>query len=815
MDFTIVLISLLTLYGSDEFEMLRALRTLRALRPLRVIARAPNLKRVVATIFVAIPSAGNVALVCCLFFLIFGIVGVGIFKGAFGYCEFPSAEVQTMVDAEYGLYKANFKKLLSREACEALVDTDGNSGAWTVHSYNFDNVGNAMSMLFQMSTTEGWVDMMYAGVDATGVDTHPVEGWSPGYCYFFVAFIIVGSFFAVNLFVGSVIEAYEECRPSAADEGKGIGGLMMSDAQREWVETQKLVFQIKLEPKLRPPRGCLRGLRQACFNLVNKPQFGVLVLVLIALNTLTMAMTSYQQSKLVADCIQYAGYAFVSAFALEAVLKLVGLGVAQYWRSNWNRFDFIVLLASGTAIAIEIFSPGSNSDIGAATSLARAARMFQIFRMAKAFSGMQKLFETTIKNLPQLVNISAVLALVMFVYAVMGVELFARVQAPQDELGHRANFQSFAGAFMLLFRACTGEAWNNVMYELMVSGSGSGSGSGSVGAALDPTADGFECIPDPTYAQLVQAREVTGMRWAAVGCSPGTVQTMMYFVSFVVIATFVMLNLFVAVILAKDDDAVLALDKEEVMRLTRVWQDFDEEATYTIPLSKLGHLLHDLAPDFSIEPSRGRGATHPVYMRIAAQIHELHPIAVDEKGRISYMHVAKGLAQYHLTMQKALYSPADGPDSNTGSASTGGTEKDHKQRRMGEIAFSRRKSVSCSQFGLGIDAARAAEVSTALAAVPQLEGLLANARAQVAADKKLGRHESDTGTMHKAELLQLEAMARMMLKAEGGGLKQSKAGDVVGGVASSTIDTWAEREAGLLLLRKWRSKHPEYGPVPA
>jgi hypothetical protein len=103
------------------------------------------------------------------------------------------------------------------------------------------------------------------------------------------------------------------------------------------------------------------------------------------------------------------------------------------------------------------------------------------------------------------------------------------MQAPQDELGHRANSQSFAGACMLLFRACTGEAGNNI----------SGNGSGGVDAALDPTADGFECIPDPTYAQLVRAREVTDMRWAAVGCSPGAVQTMLYFVSFVVIANFV------------------------------------------------------------------------------------------------------------------------------------------------------------------------------------------------------------------------------------------------------------------------------------
>ena len=43
--------------------------------------------------------------------------------------------------------------------------------------------------------------------------------------------------------------------------------------------------------------------------------------------------------------------AFVGGGVFEEGVKLVGLGGAQYWRSNWNRFDFIVLLASGTAIA--------------------------------------------------------------------------------------------------------------------------------------------------------------------------------------------------------------------------------------------------------------------------------------------------------------------------------------------------------------------------------------------------------------------------------------------------------------------------------
>ena len=38
---------------------------------------------------------------------------------------------------------------------------------------NFDNVVNAILTLFQMMTTEGWMSVMYSGIDAAGVDKQP------------------------------------------------------------------------------------------------------------------------------------------------------------------------------------------------------------------------------------------------------------------------------------------------------------------------------------------------------------------------------------------------------------------------------------------------------------------------------------------------------------------------------------------------------------------------------------------------------------------------------------------------------------------
>ena len=85
MDGTLVIISLVdatitAVVGkkSKIFGMLRVFRLVRALRPLRVINRAPGLKLVVQTLLSSLKPIGNIVLICCTFFLIFGILGVQV-----------------------------------------------------------------------------------------------------------------------------------------------------------------------------------------------------------------------------------------------------------------------------------------------------------------------------------------------------------------------------------------------------------------------------------------------------------------------------------------------------------------------------------------------------------------------------------------------------------------------------------------------------------------------------------------------------------------------------------------------------------------
>lgn len=71
---------------------------------------------------------------------------------------------------------------------------------------------------------------------------------------------------------------------------------------------------------------------------------------------------------------------------------------------------------------------------------------------------------TFIGSLPALINVGSLLFLFLYIYAVLGMNLFASVKL-QSNLNERANFQSFGLSLLTLFRASTGENWNYLMNE--------------------------------------------------------------------------------------------------------------------------------------------------------------------------------------------------------------------------------------------------------------------------------------------------------------------------------------------------------------
>ena len=68
---------------------------------------------------------------------------------------------------------------------------------------------------------------------------------------------------------------------------------------------------------------------------------------------------------------------------------------------------------------------------------------------------MKQLFKTLIVTLPALGNVAALMFMLFFIYAVIGVQLFATV-AYHGSYNEQANFRDFGAAMLLLLRMSTG-----------------------------------------------------------------------------------------------------------------------------------------------------------------------------------------------------------------------------------------------------------------------------------------------------------------------------------------------------------------------
>jgi hypothetical protein len=75
----------------------------------------------------------------------------------------------------------------------------------------FDHVGKAYLCLFQVATFKGWMPIMYDAIDSReALDLQPTREINFGMYVYFVVFIVFGSFFTLNLFIGVIIDNFNE-----------------------------------------------------------------------------------------------------------------------------------------------------------------------------------------------------------------------------------------------------------------------------------------------------------------------------------------------------------------------------------------------------------------------------------------------------------------------------------------------------------------------------------------------------------------------------------------------------------------------------
>uniref|UniRef100_A0A8C7BH88 Calcium voltage-gated channel subunit alpha1 H n=1 Tax=Neovison vison TaxID=452646 RepID=A0A8C7BH88_NEOVI len=381
---------------------------------------------------------------------------------------------------------------------------------WVRRKYNFDNLGQALMSLFVLSSKDGWVNIMYDGLDAVGIDQQPVPNHNPWMLLYFISFLLIVSFFVLNMFVGVVVENFHKCRQhQEAEEARRREEKRQRRLQRKRRSSQGL-----REAQRRPYYADYSPTRRSIHALCTSHYLDLFITFIIGVNVITMSMEHYNQPKSLDEALKYCNYVFTVVFVFEAALKLVAFGFRRFFKDRWNQLDLAIVLLSIMGITLEEIEMSAALPINPTIiRIMRVLRIARVLKLLKMATGMRALLDTVVQALPQVGNLGLLFMLLFFIYAALGVELFGRLECSEDNpcegLSRHATFSNFGMAFLTLFRVSTGDNWNGIMKDTL-----------------------REC-----------AREDKHCLSYLPAISP------IYFVTFVLVAQFVLVNVVVAVLM--------------------------------------------------------------------------------------------------------------------------------------------------------------------------------------------------------------------------------------------------------------------------
>jgi hypothetical protein len=378
---------------------------------------------------------------------------------------------------------------------------------------SFDNFFVSFLTIFQAITLEGWVDIMYWGMDSVSVWT-----W-----IFYIVLIIIGAFVLINLALAIILSKFNEGRAEILKENSRKNRklihemiLRMRDAERmargqdddedeesksskvcndDDDENNTINSDDKDETSLSGFMKCLKMHHPAIRKICVATWFDILMCLIIVGNMIAIAVDHYPQSKTFEDNLEVSNFVFTMIFVAEMIFKWFGLGLWDYFADGMNVLDFVIVVVG----VIEISLVGSSSF-----TAFRALRFGRLVKFIKFMKSFQEILRVLASSLEGIFYVSMLLLLFMVIFSILGMQFFQHKLFDDEGNVPRNNFDSFHWAFVSIFQVLAGENWPALLYD-----------------------------------------GIAGTTWLT-----GSI----FFVSWVIIGQFVLLNLFLAVIMANFDD---------------------------------------------------------------------------------------------------------------------------------------------------------------------------------------------------------------------------------------------------------------------
>jgi hypothetical protein len=525
----------------------RVFRLGRVLRPLRAMKRNKDMKFIIESIFQSATSMGYILILGSIIFIIFGVVSLSLFMGRFTDCNDSdmAGEVECIGHFQLSIYSdAMLPVPPAREVEDFYVFMPR---VWYHAPANYDNIFQAMSTLFRV-TTLNWSDIFYWSTDMAEAGMRPEVLKVKWPFAFYIAFIMVAVFFWINLFVGVIIAYF------SFNEGT----MLLAEEQKWWLQIQKEFSRMR--PKPTPAMWDHDLVRKRIMQLIEMRWFRLGTQLVIVFNVSLLVIQDKSKTGAYMDTILALNNACSAFYWGEVIAKVTAYGVSRYVKDAWNIFDVVLVL--GTFLL--------NLLGGTFLVFERLFRVVRIMRLLNAFRTIRKLVMTLFYSMSSLFNVTLLMLISMVVFGVLGVNLFGETRTGLY-LGRTTSFRNVFQALLSLFQIVAGDDWG-------------------------PVAD--EANIQPPFCTM----KFDGKEYGDCG-SP---YAFLYFVAFVILLIWILLNVFAAVVILQfviafeEYESGAVFNLPDLDRYLDVWSEYDSEGSGYIHSKYLRPLLLKLGPPLGL-----------------------------------------------------------------------------------------------------------------------------------------------------------------------------------------------------------------------
>ena len=246
-------------------------------------------------------------------------------------------------------------------------------------------------------------------------------------------------------------------------------------------------------------------------------------------------------------------FLFVMIYLCELAIKLCGTGITGFAKSRWNIFEAVLVTLS----TLTLFPAKESFRLQAG----RPFRFLRIFRIVRYVDSLKKILNRIAVTLPSLIQIITLQMIFIIIYAGVATQVFADVKYGLH-MNRKVNFETFTNSFLILFHSMTGEGWRMVMNDLKLS--------------------------TPSCTADYNGKTDCGSPFGSTA----------FFVTYIILCTYILTNLFVATILDYVSFGILKsntlLSDEHLEKYQKLWMQYDRKGEGYLKLHRVGEFMDRL-----------------------------------------------------------------------------------------------------------------------------------------------------------------------------------------------------------------------------